>query len=608
MSDHALSPGGITHTVANGEYSALAIQLTEYPAESIQYLVGTLLGYWGRERDADVKSKTQDLRASRARLLRNPEALVGLAFDDFETEGRSRLAAFDFPPQRVGHELKSARGVFIATGTGRPSLASIYDIDEDRCRVRLRWPSTRDTEPGFPDRLIADGWVNPTPKPAVLAQLADDLLEDRPVNRVTLDVLAAAPPRFVEGGGPAGGLFTDSVEQASQWVTQLDDSYVAVQGPPGTGKTYLGSHLAYALICAGYRVGITAMSHAAVENMLEATIELFRSRGDLDLLHAAKKVSEVPAPANAIEGVTYVTENAAMASRDFNLISGTTWLFASPAVLTSSVDTLLIDEAGQLSLADAVVASCAASNVVLLGDPLQLTQVVQSPHPGVAARSVLEHVLDGASMVDSSRGVFLSTTRRMHPLITSYISERFYGGRLGYHPGCAVQDVAGEGVGLRYIEATHKGCTTEAPVEVGLVRQRILDLLGRDWTTADGTVRPLGPRDFMVVAPYNDQVDLLRSHLDELPETRRVPVGTVDKFQGREAPVVFYTMTASSRREIQRGVEFLYSPNRLNVAVSRARGLVYLVAARPLVDPDPSPGDFAHLIDHVSDLVERVSA
>jgi uncharacterized protein len=295
--------------------------------------------------------------------------------------------------------------------------------------------------------------------------------------------------------------------------------------------------------------------------------------------------------------------NKECADPEFNLVAGTTWLFAGKDMRNSPVDVLIVDEAGQLGLPDALAASTSARNLILLGDPQQLPQVSQATHPGGAGNSVLEHVLGGEPTIASSRGVFLPVTRRMHPDVCRFISEQIYEGRLGSDPGCAVQSSVA-GTGLRWLRAEHEDCSTESAVEAGIVTAQIAELIGTDWTDRDGVIRPLGVGDFMVVAPYNDQVNLLRATLDANPITAGVRVGTVDKFQGQEAPVVFFSMTTSSGDDMPRGPEFLFSRNRLNVAISRARILAYLVCTDELLNSRAKDIEAMRLISTLCAFVE----
>jgi uncharacterized protein len=271
------------------------------------------------------------------------------------------------------------------------------------------------------------------------------------------------------------------------------------------------------------------------------------------------------------------------------------------------VDVLVVDEAGQLALADAIAAANAAKNLILLGDPLQLSQVAQAEHPDGSGASVLEHILGPHATLPPDQGVFISETRRMHPDVCRFISNQIYEGRLSSHVSCA-QQTTQFGTGLRWLEAEHTERSTESPEEAAIVVAQVARMLGTTWVNQRGERAPLRAADFMVVAPYNDQVDLLRRAFDRTPDLRDVQVGTVDKFQGREAPVVFFTMTTSSGEDMPRGPEFLFSRNRLNVAVSRARCLAYLVCTEALLNSRARTIEEMRLIGTLSAFVEYAGA
>jgi uncharacterized protein len=267
------------------------------------------------------------------------------------------------------------------------------------------------------------------------------------------------------------------------------------------------------------------------------------------------------------------------------LMAGTAWLWCREE-MRDSVDYLVIDEAGQVSLADALAMATAAQNLILLGDPLQLAQVSQAVHPEGTGVSVLEHLLGEHGTVPADRGVFLDKTRRMHPDITRFVSHAVYQDRLGSEDFTADQHIATggplTGTGVRALLVDHEGNTRSSDEEADLLAERLGELIGADYTQADRTTRDLTDADIMVVAPYNAQVRLLRDRLDHAGHTD-VQVGTVDKFQGQQAAVVFFSMATSSGEEVPRNVEFLYSRNRLNVAVSRAKCLAVLVCSPRLL-------------------------
>ena len=310
------------------------------------------------------------------------------------------------------------------------------------------------------------------------------------------------------------------------------------------------------------------MSHHAIANLLAEIIEVFTEAGEIDTLHAVVRRDE--RHDRKAECVTVASSNQQCAKDDYNVVAGTTWLFSSETMQAAPVDVLVIDEAGQLALVDALAAVSSARNLILLGDPAQLPHVSHAVHPNGSGASVLEHILGGAPTIPAERGVFLARTRRMHPDICRFISEQIYDRRLGWHPSCATQSTS-HGTGLRWIRAVHTASTTSSLVEAGLVHGQIVKLLGSAWVDTAGQDRVLEPGAIMVVAPYNDQVNLVRRVLERDGRTCAVRVGTVDKFQGQEAAVVFFTMTTSTAADMPRSPAFLFSKNRLNVAISRAR-------------------------------------
>ena len=591
------------------ELDLLAEQLLASDTGTTEHLLGDLLGYWRRERSADVGPKFAQLEADTHVLLDDPDVVAGLVFMDFEdhqgAQGKLKYARFFWPDQALSNDIRSGT-VLIAGGLGESGFAGLVGIDQDGHTLTLRWNEKREEDGFLPRALCADDWVSPRPKPGVLGQLARQVLEDpgeSSPNPMSMALLSRALPRFLPDSGPAGGVFSDKLDDILSWVNDLDSSYVAIQGPPGTGKTYRGAHIIHALITSGKRVGISAMSHAAIDNLLKAVHDVFVEKGELSYLSACRR-SKLPAD-GGLEGVAYPAGNKAAANSKFNLVAGTSWFFCSQEMRNAPVDVLVIDEAGQLSLADAVAASSSARNMLLLGDPLQLAQVSKGTHPDGSGASVLEHVLGDEATITSDRGVFLAETRRMHPAVCGFISSQFYEGRLSSYAACNDQRIEGVDAGLVWLEATHTEQSTASPEEADLVAATIVELLGRDWHDSAGMCTPLSAEDFMVVAPYNDQVHILRDLLDGNDRTAGVQVGTVDKFQGREAPVVFFTMTTSTGDDMPRGPEFLFSRNRLNVAVSRAQCVAYLVCTEELLNSRARTIEDMRLIGTLSAFVEQ---
>ena len=319
------------------------------------------------------------------------------------------------------------------------------------------------------------------------------------------------------------------------------------------------------LLSNGKRVGVASTSHKAIHNLLDAVV---KAAGEIGLEFAGLKKASSGNPESFYDEsdlIGNVTDAAACTGCD--LAAGTAWLF-SRQEHERTLDYLFIDEAGQVSLADALAMGTAARNLVLVGDPQQLDQVIQGTHPDGSDASVLRHLMGDEQTIPPDRGLFLEQTFRLHPEVCTYISEEFYEGRLHPAPVCATRGTP-FGTGLRFVPVEHDGCRQDSPVEVERVVGLVEQLL----------VAGISAAELVVVSPYNAQVNLLREKLAD-----RVRVGTVDKFQGQEADVVIYSMASSSGDDIPRGLEFLLSRNRLNVAISRARCLAYLVCSPRLLE------------------------
>jgi predicted RecB family nuclease len=577
-----------------------------------EHLLGDLLGYWRRELRAHIAPKLAKTELDLPVLLEDPDVIAGLSYVGLVPRfGKSgRQLDGEGVQLRWGDQIVSASygpdfnaKVLYSTPDGATGFAGIHNIDAASRELVLNW-SERSKELGvIPSTIVIDDWVGVKPKPEALGEFAARVLDPRlgAPNGASMALLRRDLPMFRAHGGPSGGVFADEVDAIREWSADLDHSFVAIQGPPGTGKTYRGAHIVHRLIGAGQRVGITAMSHLAIDNLLGQIWSVFNEEGNLNELHCIRR-KDVP-ETSPRQGIEYAKTNRPCAGDAFNLVAGTTWLFAGTDMKGAPVDVLIVDEAGQLALADALAASRSAENLILLGDPLQLPQVTQAVHPGGGGLSVLEHVLGDRVTMPSERGVFLAETRRMHPNVCRFISEQIYDGRLHSHPSYEVQDTE-FGTGLRWLRADHADCSTESEEEAEIVASQIGRLIGTTWTNQDGGAAPLTANDVMVVAPYNDQVHLIRDRLEQSRRTRGVRVGTVDKFQGREAPVVFFTMTTSSAEDMPRGSEFLFSRNRLNVAISRARCLAYLVCTERLLNSHARSVDEMRLISTLCAFVE----
>lgn len=355
----------------------------------------------------------------------------------------------------------------------------------------------------------------------------------------------------------------------------LEAGVLPVQGPPGAGKTYTGSRMIVELVRLGRRVGIVANSHAVVRNLIDAVIERADEQ-DVELTCVQKPSAKEP-DGHRLRIAGKNGDLLAALRADCRVGGGTAWLWSSPEAF-EAVDVLFVDEAAQMSLANVLAVSQAARAVVLLGDPRQLDQPMQGSHPDGTDTSALDHILAGAQTIDPDRGLFLGETWRLHPSICEFTSEQFYEGKLASRPGLERQSVSGQpalGSGLRYLPVEHVGNHNCSPEEADVVTDLVRGIVdgGAVWTDREGVERAVGLEDVLIITPYNAQVFEIQQRL---PGAR---VGTVDKFQGQEAPVAIYSLATSTHADAPRGMEFLYSLNRLNVATSRARCLSYLICS-----------------------------
>lgn len=423
------------------------------------------------------------------------------------------------------------------------------------------------------------------------------------------DILCRRAPRLRSGTLPdAAGDVVDAIARA---VHDLDRSYLAVQGPPGTGKTYVGSHVIARLVHEhGYKVGVVAQGHATVEQLLDRVIAAGVP---------AAQVGKAPRDASAEHAFTVLPKNGVAAftaehEASGYVVGGTAWDFSHEGrVPRGSLDLLVVDEAGQFSLASTIAVSLAAPRLLLLGDPQQLPQVSQGTHPAPVDTSALGWVMDGADVIPHEYGYFLAQSRRMRPEVAAPVSTLSYRGELEAHASTALRRLEGVAPGLQPIALRHHGNATQSPEEAAEVVRLVRDLVGRPWTGIrigdDGEAtpletRPLAPRDLIVVTPYNAQQVAVETALAAagFPD---VPVGTVDRFQGQEAAVAIVSLAASSGRDAPRGLEFLLLRNRLNVAISRAMHTAYVVYSPGLLDDLPRTPEGVARLSGFARLVGR---
>lgn len=469
---------------------------------------------------------------------------------------------------------------FVAGTKVRPQIVR---LDEDLRLVELK------TTARLPDRLclIPDEWVSAEPIKQAIARYAAAWETGATVSQAVDDMLLRRPPRIIgHSGGPLVGATEDASERAPDLAARLDRSTLCIQGPPGSGKTYTAAEVIAELLARGKRVGITSQSHKVIMNALRTVARALERKGRSADLYKVGDHEDDPLVEHGIVRELKKDDVSAALDRGPCLIGGTTWMFC-PEELAGRFDHVVIDEAGQFSLANAVAVGLSARNLILVGDQMQLSQVTQGYHPEETGLSCLEYVLHGQSTVPEDRGVFLAKTRRMHPDVCRFISEAVYDGRLGSIPETARHRVlrgpetqlVTAATGIAWVPVDHADCAQRSEEECDAIEAIVAELLDRRVVDREGVERPMTPEDILIVAPFNLQVHCLRNRLD--PAIR---IGSVDKFQGQEAPVVIVSLCSSTLDESPRGASFLLSPNRLNVAVSRAEALAIVVGSPDLID------------------------
>lgn len=519
-------------------------------------------------------------------LIEDAESLGGLELVGQEPDAKSLVATYRFPEQDT--KLKEGDRPRIAL-TLDPA-GSVVELDLERQIVVLR----RQAKAGdFPERasLSPGQLISQSVLESALMEVAKRLAKgDFEADRALLDMLRRIPPRL-SGRTPGEDVIgpdEDLVEGAIRAVRDLDESSLIIQGPPGTGKTYTTARAIAALLRDGKRVAVSSNSHKAINNLLAGVSKYCEAQGQP--LDGVKKCSAGD-PETVFSGHGIIS----MASLDkdqgaYELVGATAFEFAKHGANT--FDYLFVDEAGQVSLGNLLAMVGCAKNLVLVGDQMQLPQPVQGVHPGETGLSSMDYCMQEHPTVPPARGILLNVSWRMHPDVCGFISQAVYEGRLQAEASTTAQRLVLDGelhpslkpTGISTVDLDHHGCTQSSEEEAAIIGSLVDQLLGQSWVNSGGEVAPITLNDIVVVSPFNMQVTLLKKRLP-----KGVRVGTVDKFQGQEAPVVLVSMATSFGGDAPRGTEFLFNRNRLNVAISRAKCLAVVIKGRRLLEL-PAPG------------------
>jgi predicted RecB family nuclease len=558
------------------------------PEQNARRVLSHLVGWHWREQKSAWWEYYRAKELPPAERLEDRAVLHELSYEGVVGQvAKSHIHRYRFPLQE--HSLRARQDAEDPdTGKG----ASVHDVGTTH--IDLKRGKT--SKAGHPRSLIATGPIDTQLQEHALLAVAKSVARrgaSSPAGEFesARALLLRRPPRSPSGvGHPLLAPDEDPVEGIVRLALGLSGEVLAVQGPPGSGKTYAAAKTIVALLAEGRRVGVTANSHQVIVNLLERAVQLARRENPAFVAHHLREEDKEEKADDSIAESSLFTRDkdyaavlARLKSGALSLVGGTSFAWARPEY-RDAVDVLIVDEAAQVALANVIAASAAAPNLILFGDPAQLEQPQRGVHPPRAGVSALEHLIGHeARTMPPELGVFLPKTRRLHPKLCEFTSEVFYEGRLEPAGDLSRQAVLGARPfpehGLCFVPVDHRGNTNRSDEEIDAVAaivERLLSAGGR-FRRASGAEEPLDAGSILVVAPYNAQVAALRQKLPA-----EVRVGTVDKFQGKEGPVVIYSLTTSSAADAPRGLEFLYSLNRLNVATSRAQALVILVASPEL--------------------------
>ncbi len=545
--------------------------------EQGRYILAHMLDWYRREKKSFWWEFFRLKELPTDELLDERKAISYLNFTgDRVPEKQSVIDTYSFPPQecdlRPGDSLEDQ---------DENTVGIIHEIDNAAGKLRIKKGPKRKDLP-HPVSVTSLESIDSRSKEEAIISLAEWVVNNGLDNnaeqyRAARQMLMNAPPVLCE----ALTNTQDTLERTLDFAAKLDHSYLPVQGPPGAGKSFTGSHLILRLAQQGKKIGITALSHKVITNLL-SQVHKRAQEANVEIQMIQKTE---PNPENPVPWTVSNEEQAIQPALGVvNVVAGTTFMWSKPAY-SNSVDYLFVDEAGQLSLIDTLAVSHSCSNIVLLGDPQQLKQPQQGVHPDGTEVSALEHVLQGEKTISEEQGVFLAETWRMHSSINAFVSELFYENRLKSRDHLDQQKIigsnyAGSGLYLELVE--HAGNTSSSAEEVNRIVEIVNELCAGDvrFVNEKGEETILTARDIKIITPYNAQVNAIKQRLPGLE------VGTVDKFQGQEAPVIIYSVATSGVEEAPRGMDFLFSPNRFNVAVSRARARFIMVANPGIFEAD----------------------
>jgi len=497
--------------------------------------------------------------------------------------------------------LEQANGTLIAQEVIKRSDGRAFEVDgvfdaDDPCVVTLKLSGRKLSElkglghHELPRRVD----LIPLPKQIYKRMLGDLLrqaqawvLERQPLTPAMQHLLERRPiPVLKPLNADVRREPNSTARRMADFLADADGLTLSLQGPPGTGKTTVTGELIARLVQQGKRVAVSSQGHEAINNLLKRTQGQLDDRGHQGLVVKLASSTSEASDQTSLKGTAVQALRESAINRAPDVLGATVFALVREGYADAPFDLLVIDEAGQVSLSNLLYMSQCARNILLVGDQQQLSQPNRAKHPDGSGLSCLDYVMDGRPVVPDDRGVFLATSWRMPPPLTAIVSELFYEGKLRGNNDNAANRVLWKGCqqGLVYQPVEHQGNGSGSDEEVDAISALVDQLLDQPYERLqlrDGVLQverqTLRPKDILITAPYNLQVNRLQRRLEG-----RARVGTVDRFQGQEAPVAIHSLTASDGDSAPRGLAFVLDPNRLNVAISRAQCLSIVVGSPQL--------------------------
>ena len=539
-----------------------------------------LVGFHRREDKSKYWAKFDRFEKTASELIDDPECIADAIFIESQEIEESGNTLFVYQFNEQNFKLKEgdpAHDIFTDDSYGE--IKKITELSEDENYVEFEMTKKRLSTVGQPPKNFSFGpgrIVDTTVIATALNRFINDFSQSNSTKyKAGENILKKNYPNL-KGVKPGNVIIDnnkDVVEESIKAVKKLEESYMVIQGPPGTGKTYTSAKIILSLLKDKKRVGITSNSHKAINNLLEKIEEL--AVKEKFTFSGMKKFSKKEDKLNG-KIIKDISGRLKSFPEEYLLHAGTAWLFSDPRY-DLKMDYLFVDEAGQVSLANIIAMSTSCKNLILVGDQMQLSQPIQGIHAGNAGKSGLDFLMESFDTIPESRGIFLGETRRLNEKICSYISSSFYDSRLKSNPITKTRSVSLElkdidDEGIFYLPIDHSDCTQRSDEEANLIKKYYSKILGKK-AKEENQEKEIGIKDIMTVAPFNMQVN----NLKKIINIKNSKIGTIDKFQGQEAKVVFISMTSSDPENLPRHKEFFFSRNRLNVAMSRAQCVVVIM-------------------------------